>query len=340
MLLSDLYSIIEKIQLSTSFSVLATLVHVDGSSYRRTGAWMVMEETSITGMISGGCVEADLAERIGEIVRENKSVLFSYNLKKDDDLSWGFGTGCNGEIMVLLEPVNSHLRETISMLKKELDRGKNVWLVKKISDNGEVTDYFFQTDDGLTYGRWEGAIPESAALQNQGLRYYNEEKCFLYVQHISPKPQLIIFGAGPDARPLVELSCRIGFNVTVADWRPAYCNHHFFPHAFMTIVGSPVELMEKVNPSERDFIVLMTHSFQKDQELLGLLLDRKVKYLGLLGSKDRSDRLLRNFSFIPDWVYCPVGLPIGAEGPDEIAISILAEIISKKADTGNRVLLH
>lgn len=111
---------------------MATLVQVEGSAYRKVGAWMVMVENgSQTGMISGGCVEVDLAERFDSILRENKAYLTTYNTQEEGDLIWGQGTGCKGVIKVLLEPVNNQLRENIRTLKRELNQGNDVVMIKK-----------------------------------------------------------------------------------------------------------------------------------------------------------------------------------------------------------------
>lgn len=324
--MSDIYSVIDKISLSTKNNVLATLVQVEGSAYRKVGAWMVMAENGAqTGMISGGCVEVDLAERFDSILRGNKANLTIYNTQ-EDDLFWGQGTGCKGVIKVLLEPVNNQLRENIRTLKRELNQGNDVVMIKKMTNELEVTDYIFLSSRGHSFGSWQGSIPTSSTLADQGLHYSSADNGFLYVQHISPKPRLIVFGAGLDAIPLVDLADKTGFKVTVADWRPAYCNAQYFPNAHNTRVGTPSELILNINPSKYDYVILMTHNYQKDEELLQLLLKGELQYLGLLGSRERSQRLLKDYQ-TQAWIHFPIGLPIGAEGPNEIAISIVAEII-------------
>ncbi len=325
--LPDIYSVIDKISLSTKMNVLATLVQVEGSAYRKVGAWMVMVENGTqTGMISGGCVETDLSERFNSILRENKSYMTSYNLMEEDDLIWGHGNGCKGVIKVLLEPVHQQLRENIRTLKRELDQANVVTMIKKMTKDNEVTDYIFLSSNGHSFGSWQGTIPPLSTLPDQGLHYSCTDNGFLYVQQISPRPHLIVFGAGLDAIPLVDIANKTGFKVTVADWRPAYCNAQYFPNAHNIRVGTPSELISKIKPSKDDYVILMTHHFQKDEELLETLLKGELQYLGLLGSKERSKRLLKDY-VTPAWVHYPVGLPIGAEGPNEIAISIVAEII-------------
>lgn len=328
--MSDNYSVIERICLSSKRNILATIIQVDGSSYRKEGTCMVMEENgSHTGIISGGCVEIDLAERLQEILRGKTTCTITYNMKDEDDSSWGEGAGCNGIIKVLLEPVDDQLRNHFQKLKRELDHGNHVTFVKNMTPNLEVTEYLFLSDNNLSFGNWNGPLPSESVVQNQGLIYSPASNGFLYVQHFPPRPNLIIFGAGPDAIPLVKLAAKTGFRVTVADWRPANCNKEYFPEAHQALIGSPSELISQINPSINDYVIIMTHSFSKDQELVKKLISKKLKYLGLLGSKDRSNRLLKDYK-VPPWVHYPVGLSIGADGPDEIAVSILAQMIKEK----------
>lgn len=120
-----------------------------------------------------------------------------------------------------------------------------------------------------------------------------------------------------------------GFSVLVADWRSALCKKEFFPDANQVIVGFPGEVMPMLALSNQDFAIVLTHHFQRDQELLNLLKGQTLAYLGILGSKGRTQRLLEG-SEIPPEINSPVGLSIGAEGPEEIAISIVAELIQRK----------
>lgn len=143
-----------------------------------------------------------------------------------------------------------------------------------------------------------------------------------------PKPCLYVFGAGEDAKPLVSLAARAGFHVTVIDWRPALCHHGHFPEAGRLITGAPEEVMEGLSMTKRDFVVIMTHSFQKDQIILHTLKNENVFYKGVLGPRRRTERLLGGAE-IPEDIHSPVGLPIGAQGPKEIAVSIVGEMIQK-----------
>ncbi len=149
----------------------------------------------------------------------------------------------------------------------------------------------------------------------------------IYSQVYSPQNKLIIFGAGEDARPLADFAAEMGISVTVCDWRESLCNKTYFPKAEHCILGFPNEIFQKISIRRTDFVVLMTHHFKRDQEILAYLKEQKPGYLGILGSQERTKKLFRQ-NQIPSWVSAPVGLPIGAVGPGEIAISIVAEIIA------------
>jgi xanthine dehydrogenase accessory factor len=133
-----------------------------------------------------------------------------------------------------------------------------------------------------------------------------------------------------DKIPLAHLEHYIGFQVIVADWRPAYCDEIHFPFVKQTLIASPKEFVQSLSFLPTDSIDIMTHNYEKDDQLIQLLLDNKVGYLGILGSEGRAKKLLRGVR-IPQWIHFPVGLAIGAEGPQEIAVSIMAELIQNKA---------
>lgn len=144
-----------------------------------------------------------------------------------------------------------------------------------------------------------------------------------------PKSRLVLWGGGPDARPLASLAAQAGFRVWVTDWREEYLSRHWFPQAEQLITGSPKDVLPLISLSEEDFVLLLSHSFPRDLEFLQFSANRRVGYLGLLGSKERSERLLHGLSIQSPLSY-PAGLAIGAEGADEIAVSIVAELISHR----------
>jgi xanthine dehydrogenase accessory factor len=320
-------------------SVLATIIHVDGSSYRKEGATMLFQEDGPhIGVLSAGCLEEDLAIRAQEIMNLGISRTFSYNMQAEDDLAWGQGTGCNGVIHVLLEPISSPLQEHLCRLKHFFDQGISVMVAKKLTNDFSVSDYVFITQDKQIIAK-HGEDDSFYALnhifptepqQPQGIKYDPNLSAYVYIHYYRPQPRLLLFGAGSDVRPLASFAAQTGFSVTISDWRPALCHEKYFPEADSLLLGFPADVFDKLTFSPFDSVIIMTHHFARDKELLHFLMKQNLHYLGVLGPRARTSRLLAGED-IPSWIRSPVGLPIHAEGPAEIAISILADLIHNKA---------
>ncbi len=325
---TDIYEILDTISQTSGKKVLATIVNVDGSAYKKAGSMMLFDENGKkTGLLSGGCLEEDLLARSKDMENQLESTVVTYDLSAEDDLSWGQGVGCNGMIKVVLENLTPLFTTHLKKVRELIDNGQSVTHIKKMTAEGVVTDYLFFTDAAEYFGEWKGDVPNLNEIEVNKLTEYKNS--IFFKQEIPARPRLFIYGAGIDAIPLAHLAHLTGFQVIVADWRPAYCHEQNSPFSTQTKIVNPKEFAENFSFSVQDSIVLMTHHFQKDLELLSLLLKKRFRYLGILGSKDRAKRLL-NGRVVPDWVHFPVGLDIGAEGPHEIAISIMAELIHYK----------
>jgi xanthine dehydrogenase accessory factor len=316
--------------------MLATILHIEGSSYSKAGTSMlILEDGTQIGLLSGGCLEEDLALRAEHVLEQERTQMLTYDLRGEDDLGWGQGAGCNGKIEVILEPVTQTLRNHLIRVETCLQQGKPVLIVKHIRDGVTNMDYLFITQDQERFGEWKYQVPNVCSRPDpfQQLRQHANQIIKLpdihtnvFVQLIQPKPRLIIFGAGADVRPLVTFAARIGFTVTVTDWRPVYCNRIQIPDADVLIQGYPEEAVQQLSLKPNDLVVVMTHNFQRDQEILQLLTRYRLLYLGILGTHSRTIRLFGGHD-IPEGIHSPIGLPIGSEGPEEIAVSILAELI-------------
>lgn len=308
---SDHYSVIDSVIKETKNSYLATIVKVEGSAYRKEGTMMFISDKGMeTGLLSGGCVEQDLLARI-DMQEQTDAFLMEYDLRSEDDLSWGQGIGCDGKIFILVEPITVETRSIFQKIKIYLKNGANVKLVKKFNkSNNHIENILIETEENSIISNLDGEI-------------------FSFTQTIYPQPKLIIYGAGPDAKSVVNFANKAGFYVILSDWRQAYCSKENISYAKEYIIGSPNEVMDEINPTENDFVITMTHSFLKDQEIVDYFQNKKLKYLGLLGAKKRSERLLAG-KMKTEWMHYPVGLPIHSESPEEIAISIVAELIKIK----------
>ncbi|MCY8164355.1 XdhC family protein, partial [Bacillus inaquosorum] len=200
--------------------------------------------------------------------------------------------------------------------------GKAVTAVKQIKSSR----YLFLSENGR-FGNWPDAPLQDIQRIASTLHLpHFDPSTNMFIQRIEPKPRLILFGAGPDIVPLANLAADTGFSVIVTDWRPAYCTSSLFPKADQLITAFPEQMLSEFQFFPQDAAVVATHHFQHDQAIVDCLFSQHLHYIGLLGSANRTKRLL-NGKQPPAHFYSPVGLKIGAEGPEEIAVSVVAEII-------------
>ncbi|GKU82864.1 XdhC family protein [Niallia sp. NCCP-28] len=324
---SDSYSVIRSIVNSAAKKFLATIIQVEGSAYRKEGTMMLFtEKGEKIGLLSGGCVEQDVLARI-EMNKEVSHVI--YDMRSEDDLSWGQGVGCDGSIQLLIEPITPVLQQNYSKVKKLLDKGIGVSHFKVLDSDFKVVHSFFISEAGGRFGEIPEYPIEKSHYKNKTLAKNSSGNGYVFRNDYSAPPRLVIYGAGPDVLPVVRYAKGIGFHIILADWREGLCNRKKFPLADEFIVANPKEAMEKIQLSAKDFVLIMTHNFMKDKDLIDYLLFKEVAFVGLLGSRKRGERLM-GANARPRWFHYPVGLSIGAEGPDEIAVSIIAQLILVK----------
>ncbi len=298
-------------------SVLATLVTVEGSSYRRPGARLLVSDDGIRiGSVSGGCLEEDILERARKVAANGVPQLAVYDTTTENDLIWGVGLGCHGVVQVLIErlPLRPAWADAVCRSLKE---GQPTELAVVWRSGGSVALGTYLINDKL--------ITDNDA---------SDEDRKIYLETVSPPQQLAIFGAGDDARPLARLAKDIGWSVTVADPRLAFATLKRFPGADSLVCAPPDELVAQVAPGASALAVVMTHRYVHDLPILRSLLTRPLAFLGLLGPKKRADKILDDlaaggFDVTPAMrarLHAPVGLDIGGDTPDEVALSIVAEI--------------
>ncbi|KXZ23244.1 xanthine dehydrogenase [Bacillus nakamurai] len=336
--MDDIHRILDVIANSTKTKVLATIIKAEGSAYKKEGASMlILGDKTRVGMLSAGCLEEDLVERAEQVWAAGEPLIVHFDMSEEDDLSWGQGVGCNGVLTVLLEPVKGELERNLRAVKKCLDVKKSVTRMKRFTERLEPREDMYIVEDGRVFGT--GDFMEQGCIQKlrnknplydteKGIKRDEHTSDLFFIHQMVPKPCLYVFGAGEDAKPLVSLAADTGFHVTVIDWRPALCHNGNFPKANHLIVGVLEEVMEGLSITQRDFIAIMTHSFQKDRTILHKLKNTDVFYKGVLGPRRRTERLLGGAN-IPEDIHSPIGLPIGAQGPEEIAVSIVGEMIKK-----------
>jgi xanthine dehydrogenase accessory factor len=312
----DIYNIIAEIANNPQRSVLVTTIKVEGHAYRKEGAMMLMKEDGMTiGTISPGCMEVDLMERVPNILLKNESLLVEYDMQDEDDFSWGEAIGCGGKLQVLLEPVSNNLLEHMLEIKRKLDQGKEVHFIRLFDNDGLHVKYKL--------------FPFSKSLAELRNIPGFDTKPRMFQMTFSPKPRLIIFGAGNDSRPIAELASKLDFHIVVVDWRVLLCTKERFGDAEF-VIGFPNKILKQLHLNDKDYVIVMSHHLRWDREFLQGLSKIRVKYVGVMGSRTRCEKLLTDIT-APEWFHAPVGLRIGADGPGEIAISILAELIHVRA---------
>ena len=307
--------------------VLAMIVNVEGSAYRKEGAWLLFQQDGTQfGVISGGCLENDLQSRARDLFETGKAEAVQYDLSAEDDLGWGRGAGCNGIVTVLIRDIDWDFRQFLSLIQQQLLDKEPVLFIQSMN---MFNDYDGITQNGHRFGRWKDEMPvkmdATISFQHQAGQEIIRDK-IVYVQLLWPDPSLYIIGAGADARPLARLAHSVGYVVHVLDWRQSLCNDIHFPTALTFQIGDVGKLVETNRYSPLDSMVIMTHDFQRDMNIIQHIRHTPLLYLGILGSKKRTQRLVG--VDIPEWIHSPIGLAIGADGPEEIAVSIVAELIA------------
>ncbi|MEK4566202.1 XdhC family protein [Alkalihalobacillus sp. FSL R5-0424] len=341
--MNDIHVVLDHLDQVKLPAYLATIVEVEGSAYKKESACMLIQNDGKTlGFISAGCLEQDLIERVK---RGEDSQTVIYDMSAEDDVSFGSGAGCNGIIHVRLEKMDSIYLTHLKQVKRLIQSGKEVLVVKDLSLNRSlfISDGEEPFGSAPPFSRFEKEEIKHQAdsLGYVSKRVYTQAGNPLFIQRINPKPRLILFGAGEDALPLVTMAADVGFNVMVSDWRQSLCTVERFPKATSVLHGFPQEVLQTLDVCLNDFVILMTHHFEHDQTLLKQLRGKELTFLGVLGSAKRTARLVEQEDVPPD-VRSPVGLSIGAQGATEIAISIVAELIQvfrSKPISDNKVLV-
>ena len=340
---------------------LATVVRVRGSSYRSPGARMLItDDGKWTGSISGGCLEGDALRKARKVMQDQEPQLVTYDTSEDSNQNLGIGLGCNGIIDVLLEPVNeTRPHDPIKLFDKIIGVHEPVGLATVFSNSR------FQGEKFLINRNQEVLISFSSESLNSlvmpdvarafetkrsEVMHYTLDGVALevFVELIQPAISLMIFGGGFDARPVSSLAKSLGWEVTVTDECVAHIAPLFFPTA------------DKLSLCHRDFVdrdfqitpftacVLMSHNYEYDRDVLRRLLKSPSPYIGILGPRKRFDKMLTEYTregihLSGDdlhRVHSPIGLDIGAEAPDEIALSIVAEIQGKFASRSGGFLKY
>src|SRR5213595_1140696 len=326
-------------------AALATVVRVRGSAYRHEGAKLVVaEDGSTAGNVSGGCLEQDVREVALQAIRTGEPQLRSYCSSADEIAAWDLGVGCEGQVDVYVELADARPRE------RALLEGREPFAVAAIvgmRDGGcgmrlIVTSARAEGDLGSKDLNTRVAAKARELLETGESEIHEISGRSVFFDVLIPPPQLVVLGAGDDARPLVRFAADVGFRVAVVDRRPGYLTSERFPGAAALVRSTGDDLGEAMPLDGECYAVVMNHNFADDQAYLRALLKTPVSYIGVLGPRQRTDRMLRNLAaqgpVDEGRVYGPVGLDIGTDGAEQVAVAVIAEVLAARSGRRARSL--
>lgn len=341
-----------KIDFSKSKAALATVVKVRGSSYRSPGARMLItDDGRWVGSISGGCLEGDALRKARKVILERQAMTVTYDTREESNQNLGIGLGCNGVIDVLIEPIDhTDATNPARVFEKFTGTREPVALATVFNSttgavNGEKvligehgTLHHSIGNDGLLKQVQRDLHQLFDTKKSETRKYnYGGETVEVYLELIQPNISLIIFGGGFDARPVSQLAKSLGWDVSVTDECVAHIAPVFFPDADKLSLCSRTYIDRDFDVTPYTACVLMSHNYEYDRDVLRTLLKTPTPYIGMLGPRKRFDKMCDEFkaegievtSDDIHRIHSPIGLDIGAEAPDEIAIAIIAEIQGK-----------
>lgn len=319
-------------------AALATVVRISGSAYRRAGAKMLIpDQGPMSGSVSGGCLEADVREAALAVLRTGAPQLLHYDTGADEERTpWGLGLGCNGAVDIFVQPATPPARHVWEASAARL-RGDTRFAVSTVIRGPVgVGSVLLVAADGRTTGSTGAAHLDRAiatrahAVLAAGASQRDElEGAEIFTEVQVPPPHLLVLGAGADVRPLAHYATDAGFRVTVADHRPAFLDGGHYPPDTRLLPARPDDASAPLPLGPRTYAVVKAHSLTHDREWVRRLLASDVPYIGVLGPRARVEEILRQLGAeSTDRVFGPVGLDLGAEGPEQIAMSIVAELLA------------
>ena len=333
---------------------LATIVSVEGSSYRRPGARLLVREGGETaGSISAGCLEGDVIERAKRVISDGEAELAVYsNASTSDEMAWGLGLGCNGTVNVLIEPIFAD-SIYIDALRRSLNLQADAAPITVatvyectdpaiagiepggrliVDEDGEVrTEHLDESRASMLAAKLDPGLVAGPVSCELGDAIVN-----VFVEHLVPSTPITIFGAGADALPIVELAQGLGWSVEVVDPQCRAVSRERFAIADKVTLARPEEVAGSVKVTPRTLAIVMSHDYVNDRQLLQFLLASPARYIGVMGPRKRTERMMEEIASADrelisersgmERVYAPIGLDIAANSPAEVALSIVAEM--------------
>lgn len=335
-----------KVDTAVRKAAVATVVRVRGSSYRSPGARMLItDDGKWVGSISGGCLEGDALRKARQVMIDNKPITVTYDTNEDSNQNLGIGLGCNGIIDVLIEPVDANIEKNpISLLQDLKNIQQPVALATVFSGPACIGEKLLISDTNVSSNLGNASlkflIKERLSTLFESRQSRSEafteagETYDVFLELVQPGFSLIIFGGGFDARPVSQLAKSLGWEVQVTDECAAHIAPLFFPTADKLSLCQRQFIDRDFNITPYTACVLMSHNYEYDRDVLKKLVTTNAPYIGIMGPKKRFDKMLNDFAkdgikLSDDQlsrIHSPIGLDIGAEAPDEIAVAIISEI--------------
>ncbi len=356
--IADVLEAIETLSDRGERMALATVVAVRGSTYRRPGARLLVRDSGeLIGNISGGCLEGDVQELAKEVMGGGKARLVDFDLTADDEAVWGWGLGCNGAVELFVEPAEKAV-EVAGDLRRALEEEREVSVVTVIEssvDGVERGSRLLVHPDGRrekTLGSPEADDAAATAASEALARGVSIKQDLdvgpdaalgvvtAFVEVLEPSPRLLVCGAGHDAIPVVRFAAALGWRPVVIDDRDRFLTKERFPEAEGFIpLTRPVEAARRAGADRRTYVVIMSHNYLRDKDYVRSFIGTDVAYIGSLGPRKRLDSILVDLAkegVEPtdedlEKIFAPAGLDVGAEGPEEVAWAIMAELLAVRS---------
>lgn len=311
---------------------------------------LITDDGKLTGAISGGCLEGDALQKALLVMAQQQSRIVTYDTSDEEDNDLGVGLGCNGIIQILMEPVNiKDPLNPVELLKMVVSQRQKSVLVSVFSledkKNAQAGTCLLIHETGHFTGNLMDQELEKILIEDACLAMQNEKTSFrkyisneisltVFIEFIKPAVSMVIIGAGNDVIPLVEIADVLGWETRVVDGRSSHARPERFLKACQVLVSKPEDVLHQIPIDEQTIFILMTHNYKYDLAMLKALVHKKIKYVGMLGPKKKLDRMLDEIKMDGilltqeqiDLIYGPVGLDLGTENAEEIALSIIAEI--------------
>ncbi len=332
-------------------TAIAMVTQISGSAYRRPGAKLLVEAGgSFLGSISGGCLEEDVREIGLGVLDSGTSRLLHYDTGTDETKLWGLGLGCDGEVDILVQPISAAdaaggvWQRVRTLLDGDAPFALATLVDAQPPDAGRPGSTIVVGTRGVLAGSLRAEGTETAALAAEVVRLASGALASgrarfetlgarrLFVDVLLPPPKLLVCGAGDDARPTVALAAMMGFRVSVADHRAAYLTAERFPEAQRLFLIRPEDDAPGLPADGDTYAVIKTHSLMRDTAWVKRLASTEIHYLGVLGPRARIEKIAAELGMQGDpRLFGPIGIDIGADGPEQVGLSIVAELLAVHA---------